>query len=399
MTEAPRAARGGVPDALLIGGLALMLALTALIWTATGLAGLVTGGAWPSGVTFFSTAGAVRSFLTAPGDVPAAWPEAAPEDLPGAAAVWGAFLVQVILVFCTALALYVRIARWRARRGAPRPQPVDRSRPADRAQPVEQSWEAEQVPAAVPEPEPLAAPAVPVPVPVPAREDHATAVLTAPPGLVVVDPDGSLWTRTGRRRTKSGPVHVYDPGHATDSTVRLRWSPLRGCEDMPVARRRATALLDPVRPVEPVFTLDASTAETLLRCYLHAAALAGQPLQQVHRWALGRSAGEPAKILRTHPRAAGGAVMELESALTGHPVRRDAALDLVARALTGLEQVHIRQACSPGRVDVLALDNLAGEGGTLYIAGAHRETAPLRHALVAELSVAWPGLTVIGGPV
>ncbi|MEV1010712.1 hypothetical protein [Streptomyces sp. NPDC049881] len=381
--RAPRpapAGRGGVPDGLLVGALALMLALTALIWTATGLAGLVTGGAWPPGVTFFSTASAVRSFFTAPGDVASAWPEADPADLPGPAAVWIAFLLQLAALFFLALALYVRAARWRSRRRTPA---------ARRTQPVD---EAPQPPP--PAPEPAAQEHIPADDP---SDVKTTAVLTAPPGLIVIDPHGSLWTQTARRRTKLGPAHVYDPGHLTDAPVRLRWIPLRGCEEMPTARRRAAALLAPVRPAEPVFQLDAATAETLLRCYLHAAALAGASLHQVHRWAVGRSGGEPVKILRTHARAAGGASMELESALDGHPVRRDAALDLIARALGGLEQVHIRQSCTPGRVDFLAFDNLAGEGGTLYVVGNHRETAPLRHALVDELTSAWPALTVIAG--
>ncbi|WP_052848469.1 hypothetical protein [Streptomyces avicenniae] len=377
------AGRGGIPDTLLIGGLALMLALTGLIWTATGLAGLLTGGAWPPGVTFLSTAGAIRSFFTAPGDVAAAWPDADPADLPGAAAVWIVFLLQLAALFFTALGLYVRAARWRARRA----RPVENARPVGEA----------------PEPPPSPRESAPRPpeadVP-PAAEPSdakAAAVLTAPPGLVVIDPDGSLWTRTARRRSKSGPAHVYDPGHLTDAPNRLRWSPLRGCEDMGTARRRAAALLAPVRPSEPIFQLDTATAETILRCYLHAAALAGASPHQVHRWGHGRSHGEPRKILRTHSRAAGGASMELESALEAHPVRRDAALDLIARALGGLDQVHIRQSCTPGRVDSLALDNLAGEGGTLYVVGQHRETAPLRHALVDELTGTWPSLTVIAG--
>src|SRR5690606_9634424 len=150
-------------------------------------------------------------------------------------------------------------------------------------------------------------------------------------------------------------------GHATDAPVRLRWAPQRGCEDMAVARRRAAALLAPVRPTEPVFQLDADTAETLLRCYLHAAALTGEPIQQVLRWAAGHGTGGAAKALRTHRRAAPGASMELEDALAAHPARRDAGHELIARTLGGLDQLHIRQSCSPGRVDVLALDNVAGE--------------------------------------
>ncbi|MDT0346655.1 type IV secretory system conjugative DNA transfer family protein [Streptomyces litchfieldiae] len=389
---APGRRGGGVPDALLVGTLAVLVGVTALTWTATGLAGWLRHGEWPTGVTFVRTAHAMRSLLTAPGDIPAAWPEAAPADLPSAATVWLVFLAQLIVLFSTVLWVTIRLATWRARR-------EHRRSPASTAEPT-------PVPAPAPEPATPAEPFEPVePTPTPTPEqlarpvasgDTMAAVLKAPEGLIVLDPHGRLWSGTARQRGKMGPVHVYDPGHVTDAPVRLRWTPQQGCEEMPVARARAAALLEPVRPVEPIFRLDAEAAETLLRCYLHAAALSGAQLTQIQRWAHGKSPGEPAKVLRTHSRAAGGAAMELESTLTGHPVRRDAALDLVGKALAGLEQLHIRQACSPGRVDALALGNIAGEGATLYVVGDHPETAGLRAALVDAVTTAQPTLRVVG---
>ncbi len=40
---------GGIPDGLLVGVLAFLLGMTAMVWTATGLAGLFAHGHWPSG--------------------------------------------------------------------------------------------------------------------------------------------------------------------------------------------------------------------------------------------------------------------------------------------------------------------------------------------------------------
>lgn len=403
---------GGVPDVVLVGGLVLLVGVATLTWTATGAAGWIVHGAWPEGVTFTRTGTAVRSLLTAPGDVAGAWPEADPDTLPDAGVLWLVFLTQVAALFSTVLLVAMRVERWRLRRAArgargargaggaawDRPGTRPEPRPQPRAQaPVPQpaSVPVPEVPVAAPAPEP---PEPPEPVQrVKTPVDPVPAVLRAPEGLVVVDPNGRLWEKTSRPRGRRGPVHVYDPGHVTDAPVRLRWAPQRGCEDMAVARRRAAALLAPVRPSEPVFRLDAETAGTLLRCYLHAAALAGEPVTHVLRWAHGKGESEPAKILRNHARAAGGASMELESALTTHPGRRDAGLTLIARALAGLDQLHIRQCCSPGRVDALALDNLGGEGGTLYVVGEHRETAGLRGALVEAVTAAQPSLTVVRG--
>ncbi|MBL1068644.1 type VI secretion protein [Streptomyces sp. 7-21] len=405
---------GGVPDVLLVGALGSLVGLAALVWTSTGLGGIVAHGAWPEGVAFTRTGTAVRSFLTAPGDVAAAWPRADPRELPGPTLLWLVFLTQVVVAFATVLLVSIQIARLRARRkarriaaGGRRPVTAADPPPAARAErrPAEPEIPAQEAPAPqFPQGREAAGHPAPAPVPAPAAPsaerpaDPVSAVLAAPEGLLVVDPGGKVWAKTARQRAKRGPVHVYDPGHVTDAPVRLRWAPQRGCEDMAVARRRAAALLAPVRPAEPVFQLDAEAAETLLRCYLHAAALAGEPFPQVLRWSggkHGRSEGEPGKILRNHPRAAGGASMELESALTTHPGRRDAALGLIGRALAGLEQLHIRQACSPGRVDALALDNLTGEGGTLYVVGDHRETAGLRAALADAVTAEQPSLTVV----
>ncbi|MBB0244385.1 hypothetical protein FNQ90_09770 [Streptomyces alkaliphilus] len=207
---------------------------------------------------------------------------------------------------------------------------------------------------------------------------------SAPGPLVVTDPDGTLYDRTARRRSRLGPVHVYDPEHRVDTPVRLRWGPERGCADPLVARRRAKALLTPVRPTEPVFALDAEAAETLLRCFLHAAALDGADCRRVQRWARS-GGGDAARILRAHPRVSPGMSMELEGALGSHPGRRDAGLALVARSLEALERVNVRHSCSPGRADTIALENIAGEGATLYVVGDDPATAPLRGALLDSL--------------
>ncbi|UED85656.1 hypothetical protein [Streptomyces profundus] len=386
----PQRRGGGVPDTLLLGGLGLLVSLAALTWSATGIGGWLRHGSWPDGVSFLRTGQALKSFLTAPSDIPDAWTAADPTTLPSASLLWLLFFAQVVVLFSLVLWLSVSWTRWRARRDArgivqaipPEPEPADRPTAPVEQRPAAQEFSRPQIPT------PASAP--------PPRADPVGAVLDAPEGLVVADPEGTLWAKTAKQRGRRGPVHVYDPGHLTEAPVRLRWAPQRDCAEMSHARERATRLLDPVRPREPVFQLDAETAETLLRCYLHAAALAGEPFQQIPRWANGRSPGEPGKILRTHPGAAGGAAMELESTLTVHPGRRDAALRLIGEALRPLDQVHIRQSCSPGRVDGLALDNLTNEGATLYVVGAGADTAGLRAALVHAVTKAQPALTLIG---
>nr|WP_037801362.1 type IV secretory system conjugative DNA transfer family protein [Streptomyces ochraceiscleroticus] len=224
----------------------------------------------------------------------------------------------------------------------------------------------------------------------PAARAAALAAITAAEGpLLVATTDPTLWAESKDARAKLGPLHAYDPLHLLDTPARLRWSPIAGCEDIAAAGSRASALLAPVRPMSTLDSALADAAETLLRCWLHAAAVDGRPFRQIHRWAQGSgTAHEPVRILRTNSKAAAGRAGELESVLTAHPERRDIAQQLVVRALAALSSVHIRDACNPGRADALALDSFVAEGGTLYVVGESIEdprTAPGAMPLLTAL--------------
>ncbi|MGW2331247.1 hypothetical protein ACWC5C_36580 [Streptomyces sp. NPDC001700] len=223
-------------------------------------------------------------------------------------------------------------------------------------------------------------------------EAAAQAVLEAVGPVLVLTSDPGLWAATKDARAKFGPTHVFDPSHLLDTPARLRWNPADGCDSREVAAARAAALLAPVRPAHAMDQPLAQAAETMLRCWLHAAAVDGRPFRHVHRWAQGSSAHEPVRILRTHPKAAGGAAGELEATLTAHPERRDMAQELTARALGALSSIHIRDACNPGRADALALESFVGEGGTLYLMGesiedprSHPGAMPLLTALASHV--------------
>ncbi|MCL7382388.1 type IV secretory system conjugative DNA transfer family protein [Streptomyces sp. 35G-GA-8] len=424
---------GGIPDGLLVGLLGFLLGLAVLVWTATGLAGLFTHGAWPQAVTFPRTPLAIRQLVQAPHDIAGAWPDTPPGELSGYGLFWGLLISQmmvlvVLTVFVLGVTARYRVVRARRRAGvsgvpnqdraqttipAPAPEPApqlgkEQYRPsvaqyppsvATTAVPAHQPPPA---PTPVPEPEPVPAPdplqtATPTPAPAPAptpaptpvpahaaavpaprvrygnpparRPAAVQAILEAEGPALVVTSDPTVWSETKDARAKLGPVLVYDPGHLCDTPARLHWSPTAGCEDATTAAARAAALLSPVRPHALLDAAMADTAETLLRCWLHAAAVESRPFKQVHRWAQGGNAHEAVRILRTHPKAASGLAGLLESALTAHPERREVAQQLTARALSALSSVHIRDACTPNRTDSLVLDSFVNEGGTLYVVG------------------------------
>ncbi|MFJ6572421.1 type VI secretion protein [Streptomyces sp. NPDC091292] len=383
----------GVPDGLLVGVLAFLLGTTVMVWSATGLAGLFAHGSWPSSVTFGNTPLAMRRLVSSPQDIPAAWPETPPAQLSGYGLFWGLFIGQVMVLVVLGVFVLGTVARVRAMRRAPkqvaapeehreptalakptelsesmRPtRPVEPVEPVKPVEPVERqpAWPTE---ATTPIPPPRRGPLLLGP---PATRHPAAiqAVRDAEGPAVVVTSDPAVWEETKDARAKLGPVLLYDPSHLCDTPARMHWSPIAGCEDRDTAASRAKALLAPVRPTAKIDAAVADTADTLMRSFLHAAAVDGRQFRHVHRWAQGSQVQEAVRALRTHPKAASGAAGELEAALTAHPERRDMAQELTARALSALFTVHIREACTPNRTDALTLDSFVNEGGTLYLVG------------------------------
>ncbi|MEU9102509.1 type VI secretion protein [Streptomyces sp. NPDC048361] len=478
-TGTPRDNQRGIPDSLLVGLLAFLLGLTVLVWTATGLGGLLTHGAWPPGVSFTHSPMALRALVTAPHDLSAAWPDTPPPSLSGYGLFWGLLIGELLITIVLTIFALGTFTRWRAVRARARaaghpaagtspaarpapgaaplppaapgeipatdpqltaPYPAQPMQPAYPAQPMQPAYPAQPVqpvtaeyaqnppaqgappsehvrapqhPPTHPHPYPVQAQHLPEPgraaqlpppgtqfaagpalaaveqIPTPRAEQPSAsrlffgspdarrpralqAIQDAEGAALVVTSDPGLWAETKDARAKLGPVHVYDPTHRCDTPARLHWSPTAGCEDPDTAAARAIALLAPVRPQARVDAAMADTAETLLRSWLHAAALEsrdGRATKQLHRWAQGTAAHEPVRILRTHPKAQSGGAGLLESALTAYPERREIAQELTARALACLSSIHIREACTPNRADSLALESFVNEGGTLYVVG------------------------------
>ncbi|SEG88905.1 hypothetical protein SAMN05216223_119170 [Actinacidiphila yanglinensis] len=488
---------GGLPDGLIVGIIGVLLGVTLLVWTATGISAVLAHGGWPQGVHFTRTPRAMRYLVAQPHDMAAAWPKTPRGQLSGAELFWWVFVGQIAALVAFAVWVLNAVARLRGKRPprsrAPRraartaaaakrgPEPAgdveaftdegDEADPAlatdadpDEADPDggapagvpeprrhagprassaagEESLDAwfRTVPRAVPPgpagtPEPVDAPTTEFP-PVPAGSAVPAGHLAPPPGpaaplaaladgevtrtyalfaaprgdqakrvvqpavlaaagpVVVTTADPETYHQTAGNRAKLGPVHVYDPAHLLDVPGRLRWAPHDGCDRPGTARIRAAALLAPLRTARADEAIVHDTAVTLLRCWLHAAAVDGRPFRQVQRWAAGgAAAGDAVRVLRTDRDAASGWSGELESVLHAHPERRDAAQALIRHILEPLNSVHIRDACTPAKSGGLDMESFAAERGTLYVVGeriedprSHLGAMPLLTALVSSV--------------
>ena len=386
---------GGIPDGLLVSALGMLLGATVLTWTAAGFASVLSRGSWPEGVTFTRTPMAMRELAADPRDLAAAWPEAGASQLPGPGLFWGLFIGQLLVLTVLTVFAVGTVTRARAVRAARRSRPaverdVQPQPPTETPAPVPNPAPAPAF-EKVHEPAPALDPAPDIEVPTP---DAGTPTAPTPyaraqdaaGALLVATSDPELWASTKDFRAKLGPVHLFDPSQLCDTPDRLRWSPHHGCADRATAASRATALLAPLRSPRPIDAEMHTSAETLLRCWLHAAALDDRPFREVHRWAIAKTAPtDPVQTLRTHPKAAPGSAGELESTLTGHPERRRQATELVRRALAPLSQLHVRNACTAARADRVALESFIDETGTLYVVGADAELMPILNALTQSV--------------
>ena len=202
--------------------------------------------------------------------------------------------------------------------------------------------------------------------------------------VLVVTDDLRLWeTRPAHRDARLfDPLQLTD----TDSETRVRWAPHSHCEDPATALARAGALLAPTARAgrAPGEQGIQETAQNLLRCWLHAAALDQRPFRHVLRWAGSTAARQEAvTILRTaDPHAAApGWSGELQAALANGTDLRDAALDRVLSALDVLSDLHVLKACTPeSTIDGLDVESFLRRRGTLYLIGRADETRVSRAA-------------------
>lgn len=137
------------------------------------------------------------------------------------------------------------------------------------------------------------------------RKDLVHKVLAAPGALLcsTTKPDLLEFTALARtRRQHAGPVVVYDATGTAHWPAQLRWSPITGCGDTDVARRRAHTMVEgsavELAGVDGNDRVFRDRAKTVLQAYLLAAALDRRDVSALVRWATSKPPDqEPVKLL------------------------------------------------------------------------------------------------------
>ena len=398
---------------LLLGLSAAYAALSGLVWLAGELAGWLWTRRWPpaDGTDALIVLGRL---LRDPGHPSLAWPAAARHDLAPAPLFYALAVVLLVAVVVPcmrlALVLLARGRRW--------------SDPNPRRSGFASSSGLETL---------SAAPAVGARLtpsydlwlglergpmgglrPLRGRGDRQTAGVVGPPGsgktLGLILP-GLLWwagsavatstktdvvLATGAAREalgaqRGGGVHLLDWSGLVGPDVGLPavcWDPLDGCRDTRVANSRAAALLGAVDGPRGRYIGDGFWKEgagTVLRPYLHAAALVGADIGQVLQWLDQQEANEPARIIESHnPRAAVWADRLRGLAGSPSPVTIGGYFETAKSCFGALQDPAVLEACSRSNLDVEAFLDSAS---TLFVVDPAGEaetspTAPLTAALV-----------------
>ena len=135
------------------------------------------------------------------------------------------------------------------------------------------------------------------------------AVLRHKGPAVVTATRHDTYMDTAAVRTKVGPVYVFDPQGLVPNAEKLRWNPVKGCEvpQKAILRARGFAGFAGVGPaVDGGGAYWEQVAASVIRSYLHAAALEGLGVEQLLDWSRRPAAREPVRILSRHRGAARG---------------------------------------------------------------------------------------------
>jgi type IV secretion system protein VirD4 len=191
-------------------------------------------------------------------------------------------------------------------------------------------------------------------------------------------------------RSKVGPVYVFDPQDLVPEAQKLRWNPVKGCEVPQVAILRARGFAGFAgvgQAMDGGGDYWEQVAASVIRCYLHAAALEGLGVDRLLTWSRRPGAGDPVHILSSHPKAAGGWSQDLAASTRVEPRHRDSIWATVRRAFDCFADPKVLEAT---RVDHDAFDaaTFLEHSGTIYLMGspgAQHSVAPIVAALIEDI--------------
>jgi type IV secretion system protein VirD4 len=216
----------------------------------------------------------------------------------------------------------------------------------------------------------------------------ADVILRYPGPVIATTTKADVYGLTAPVRSQRGPVHVFNPQGIGDVPSTFCWSPVDGCQNPATAIRRADAFAFAVsqQGVEDGSFWSAKASD-YLRCYFHAAALAGYDLHAVTAWVSGADRDVPERIL-----AAAGArqwartLAELRS--EAHKTTATVRM-VMSRALSFMADPALAASVLPAPGEGFDIPSFLRDCGTVYMVaeaiGEDAPVAPLFAAMATEI--------------
>ncbi|TFE25070.1 hypothetical protein E0F15_20660 [Frankia sp. B2] len=216
--------------------------------------------------------------------------------------------------------------------------------------------------------------------------------IDAPGPCIVTSTRADAFTNTYSSRAEVGEVFVFDPNGLTRWPERLRWSSVRGCEEPLIANTRGAALIIGAgfeMGGEDSFLV--SVAISLMRIYLHTAAISGGTVRDIMRWSTQPLSPEPLMILRKSERdgtTPHGWASELEACMARDSRTRAQMWSTVVQALACFSDPAVLDSCSPGQDEKFNMKEFLSGRNTLYVLGKEDKNgsvAPIVTAMMEDL--------------
>lgn len=219
----------------------------------------------------------------------------------------------------------------------------------------------------------------------------AGRILDAPGAVLVTSTRTDLYETTAALRRQRGPVYVFNAVGLAGLASTITFDPLTGCADPVTAHERAADMLGAVaassgRGGSGEREFWDAQARRVLAALLHAAALGGASMRDVHSWVSDPDAGQAriTSLLRRSPEKA----FEIDMAqfVSTNSRTRTSITSSVMPALGWLAHPAAAAAAQPGPAAFDVAELLATRATVYLLGGEEAQSAPLVCALTGHIA-------------
>lgn len=215
----------------------------------------------------------------------------------------------------------------------------------------------------------------------------ASLILNHPGPVLCTSTRADLFSLTGGRRHRMGPVEVFNPQNVGDLPGTFRWNPLTGCENPAIAVQRAEDFIGELDSAGDMGWWQGKAAAALA-AFLHAGALTpGATMLDVFAW-VNKLGDKMAEDVLTQRESGSRALLAALTEVRQQAKYADSIRMTMAKSLAWISVPSIMEAVSPEDGAGFSVEDFIASGGTIYMIAPGGETsitAPLFRAFCSHV--------------